>query len=64
VHHEQCPAYEAAYEELLNAGADEVYCLAVNDAFVMYQWTRHLGLTKLKVLPTVQATSRVAWACS
>ena len=48
---EQCPAYEAAYDGLRRAGADEVYCLAVNDAFVMYQWTKHLGLTKLKVLP-------------
>jgi peroxiredoxin len=48
---EQCPAFEAAYDDLRGAGADEVYCLSVNDAFVMYQWAKHLGLKKLKVLP-------------
>ncbi|MDB5719558.1 MAG: peroxiredoxin [Alphaproteobacteria bacterium] len=48
---EQCPAYEASYPALREAGADEVYCLSVNDAFVMYQWGKHLGLKNLKVLP-------------
>lgn len=48
---EQCPAFEAAYDELRALGVDEVYCLSVNDAFVMYQWAKHLGLKKLKLLP-------------
>lgn len=48
---EQCPAYEASYPQLCSVGADEIYCLAVNDAFVMYQWARHLGLKNIKVLP-------------
>jgi peroxiredoxin len=48
---EQCPAFERAYDELRSLGADEVYCLSVNDAFVMYQWSKHLGLQKVKLLP-------------
>ena len=48
---EQCPAYERMYDDLKAAGADEVYCISVNDAFVMYQWGRHLGVGKLKLLP-------------
>jgi peroxiredoxin len=48
---EQCPAYEASYPEMRSAGADEVYCLSVNDAFVMYQWAKHLGIKNLKLLP-------------
>jgi peroxiredoxin len=48
---EQCPAYESSYPDLVAAGADEVYCLSVNDAFVMYQWARHLGLTNVKLIP-------------
>ena len=32
------PGYEAAYEEMKSLGVDEVYCLSVNDAFVMRQW--------------------------
>ena len=48
---EQCPAFEREYDALRGAGADEVYCLSVNDAFVMYQWGKHLGLDKVKLLP-------------
>jgi thioredoxin-dependent peroxiredoxin len=48
---EQCPAFELMYDDLRAAGADEVYCLSVNDAFVMYQWGRHLGLNKVRLLP-------------
>ncbi|WP_225204518.1 peroxiredoxin [Novosphingobium huizhouense] len=48
---EQCPAFERLYDELRAAGADEVYCIAVNDAFVMYQWGKHLGLERVKLLP-------------
>jgi peroxiredoxin len=48
---EQCPSFERLYDEFLKAGADEVYCIAVNDSFVMYQWSRHLGLQKVKMLP-------------
>lgn len=48
---EQCPAFERQYEALRVAGADEVYCLSVNDAFVMYQWGKNLGLNKVKLVP-------------
>ena len=48
---EQCPAFERQYDELLAAGADEVYCLSVNDAFVMFQWGKNLGLNKVKLAP-------------
>jgi thioredoxin-dependent peroxiredoxin len=48
---EQCPAYEAQYDSIRAAGADEVYCLSVNDAFVMFQWGKMLGLEKVKLLP-------------
>jgi peroxiredoxin len=48
---EQCPAYERDYGELKGSGVDEVYCISVNDAFVMYQWGRHLGVKDVKLLP-------------
>ena len=48
---EQCPAFERLYEDFRKAGVDDVYCLAVNDAFVMYQWGKHLGLKNVKLLP-------------
>jgi len=48
---EQCPAYERLYDDFRALGVDEVYCIAVNDAFVMFQWGKNLGLDKVKLLP-------------
>jgi peroxiredoxin len=48
---EQCPAYERTYGAFKAKGVDEVYCISVNDAFVMYQWGRHLGVQNVKLLP-------------
>jgi thioredoxin-dependent peroxiredoxin len=45
------PGYEKAYEEFKAMGVDEIYCLSVNDAFVMYQWSKNLGVEKVKMLP-------------
>jgi peroxiredoxin len=45
------PGYEAHYQALLTLGIDEVYCLSVNDAFVMYQWSQHLQISQVKMLP-------------
>jgi peroxiredoxin len=48
---EQCPNYERLYDTFRAAGVDDVYCLSVNDAFVMYQWGKNLGLKNVKLLP-------------
>jgi thioredoxin-dependent peroxiredoxin len=45
------PGYDAKYQELIDQGVNEVYCLSVNDAFTMYQWSRHLGIRHVKMLP-------------
>ncbi len=45
------PGYESKYDEMKALGVDEVICLSVNDAFVMYQWKKHLGLEKVFMLP-------------
>ena len=37
------PGYEEKYEEMKKLGVDDVYCLSVNDAFVMRQWGLHQG---------------------
>merc|ERR1712178_606219 len=42
------PGYEKFYDEIKSLGIDEVYCLSVNDAFVMRQWGLHQGLEEDK----------------
>ncbi|HJZ19225.1 MAG TPA: peroxiredoxin [Candidatus Nanoarchaeia archaeon] len=45
------PGYEKFYDEIKAQGVDEVYCLSVNDAFVMFQWGKHQNVNKTKLLP-------------
>lgn len=45
------PGYEQHYDDLKNAGIDEVYCLSVNDAFVMNAWAKDQGIQNVKLIP-------------
>ncbi len=45
------PGYETKYEEFKALGVDEVICLSVNDAFVMFQWGKAQNVEKVKLLP-------------
>lgn len=47
----QLPGFEAAYDEIRSKGVDEVYCLSVNDGFVMNAWFDSLGIEKVKAIP-------------
>lgn len=47
----QLPGYEAQYDDFKAAGIDEVYCLSVNDAFVMNAWAKSQNVEKVKVIP-------------
>ncbi len=44
---QQLPGYEEKYEDLKKF-VDEVYCLSVNDSFVMNAWFRDQNITKVK----------------
>ena len=48
---QQLPGFEAAYDEIKSYGVDEVFCLSMNDAFVMNAWGESLGIEKVKLLP-------------
>lgn len=45
------PRYEELYDDFAAEGVDDIYCLSVNDAFVMFQWSKHIGADKVKMLP-------------
>mgnify|MGYP003335483604 CR=1 FL=1 len=52
----QCPSYDLAYNDIRNLGIDEVYCISVNDAFVMYQWSKSLTVKNVKLIPDGSGT--------
>lgn len=47
----QVPEFESAYDDLIAAGVDEVYCVSVNDPFVMNAWKESMGIEKVKFIP-------------
>jgi len=47
----QCPSYDLAFEAFKGLGVDDVYCMSVNDAFVMFQWSKNLGLRHVRMIP-------------
>lgn len=45
------PRYEELYNEIKAQGVDEVMCISVNDAFVMFQWGKAQGAKNVFLLP-------------
>lgn len=45
------PRYEQLYDSFKQAGVDEVYCVSVNDTFVMNEWAQAQDIHKVKMLP-------------
>jgi len=45
------PGFDKNYQSLIDQGVDEIYCLSVNDAFTMFQWSKHLDVENVKMLP-------------
>ncbi|KEC65083.1 peroxiredoxin, partial [Bartonella quintana] len=47
----QLPDFEKLYDEFKKVGIDEIYCLSVNDAFVMNAWKEAQGIKNVKLIP-------------
>ena len=53
---EQLPTYDKMYSQFKDKGIDDVYCVSVNDAFVMNAWARDLGIKNVKMIPDGDGT--------
>lgn len=55
----QLPGFEENYERFQELGVEEIYCVSVNDSFVMNAWAKAQGIEKVKVIPdgTAEFTS-------
>ena len=47
----QLPGFEKAAGEMAGLGIDAIYCMSVNDSFVMNQWAKAQGLENVQVIP-------------
>jgi thioredoxin-dependent peroxiredoxin len=62
----QLPGFEKNFEAFQAHGVDEIYCLSVNDAFVMNQWAKAQGIKHVKVIPdgSAEFTRRIGMLVS
>ncbi|PIE11279.1 MAG: peroxiredoxin [Rhodobacterales bacterium] len=47
----QLPGFENGFADFQAQGIDEIYCMSVNDSFVMNAWARNQDLKNVKVIP-------------
>tara|TARA_B100001057_G_scaffold398529_1_gene409100 strand:+ start:983 stop:1513 length:531 start_codon:yes stop_codon:yes gene_type:complete len=47
----QLPGFEENYDAIRNQDIDEVYCISVNDAFVMNAWGKDQKIQNVKMIP-------------
>ena len=47
----QLPDFEKLYDDFQAEGIDAIYCLSVNDAFVMNAWGKQQGLKNVQLIP-------------
>tara|TARA_B100000073_G_scaffold158156_1_gene130573 strand:- start:137 stop:655 length:519 start_codon:yes stop_codon:yes gene_type:complete len=47
----QLPDFEKLYDDFKEKGIDKIYCISVNDAFVMNAWGRDQGIKKIGLIP-------------
>ena len=48
---QQLPGFEKEYEKIKTLGVDEIYCVSVNDSFVINAWSEHLNVQSVKMIP-------------
>lgn len=47
----QLPGFEKKYDEFKDLGIDDIYCISVNDAFVMNAWAKQQEIKNVKMIP-------------
>ena len=48
---QQLPGFEKEYNQIKLLAVDEVYCISVNDSYVMNAWGNHMGIEQVKMIP-------------
>ena len=47
----QLPGYDEKYDDFISLGIDDIYCLSVNDSFVMNAWFKSQGIKNVRPIP-------------
>jgi peroxiredoxin len=47
----QLPGFEEKYDDFVGLGIDDIYCISVNDGFVMNAWAKDQKIEKVTLIP-------------
>jgi len=47
----QLPGFEEKYDDFIGLGIDDIYCISVNDGFVMNAWAQDQNIKNVKLIP-------------
>ena len=47
----QLPGFEEKYDDFISSGIDDIYCISVNDGFVMNAWEQDQNIKNVKLIP-------------
>ena len=47
----QLPGFEEKYDDFIGSGIDDIYCISVNDGFVMNAWAQDQNIKNVKLIP-------------
>jgi peroxiredoxin len=47
----QLPGFEEKYDDFIGLGIDDIYCISVNDGFVMNAWAKDQNIEKITLIP-------------
>ena len=47
----QLPGFEEKYNDFIGLGIDDIYCISVNDGFVMNAWAQDQNIENVKLIP-------------
>jgi peroxiredoxin len=47
----QLPGFEEKYDDFISLGIDAIYCISVNDGFVMNAWAKDQNVQKVTLIP-------------
>ncbi len=47
----QLPGFEEKYDDFIGSGIDAIYCVSVNDGFVMNAWAKDQNIEKVTLIP-------------
>ena len=52
----QLPGFDEKFNEFKKHGIDEIYCVSVNDSFVMNAWAEYQNIKNVKMIPDGNGT--------